>query len=137
RSRRRSATRGAGAREWPPRRGGGSAGRARRIGGARRAGRLLRPSGAESILATLSTGCARFARSTRGNQPPPLRGGFHIGDAIHGWSDAEGGAQPVEGARIVEPPRRGGGSARSARRIGGARRAGRLLRPSGAESILA
>src|SRR5690606_28848666 len=31
---------------WPPRRGGGNARRARRIGGARRAGRLLRPSGA-------------------------------------------------------------------------------------------
>src|SRR5690606_38738337 len=148
-------------------------------GGARRAGRLLRPSGAVSILATLSKGCARFARSTRGNQPPPLRGvpirahqpftrvasspltGLQrpggAQDCCHGWSGAGGGAQPVEGAadslaapegrRDVAtggaepkaqrnpwesgaldcPPRRGGGNARSARRIGGARRAGRLL----------
>src|SRR5690606_36792982 len=65
---------GRGAREWPPRRGGGNARSARRSGGARRARRLLRPSGAESMLATLSTGCARCARFTHGNQPPPLRG---------------------------------------------------------------
>src|SRR5690606_15194571 len=44
----------------------------------------LRPSGAESILATPSTGCARFARSTRGNQPPPLRGGIHVDATFHG-----------------------------------------------------
>src|SRR5690606_38810319 len=36
------------------------------------------------MLATLSTGCARCARSTRGNSPPPLRGGIHVGDAFHG-----------------------------------------------------
>src|SRR5690606_19111486 len=68
----------------PPRRGGGSAGWARRSGGARRAGCLLRPSGAVSILMPPSTGCARFARFTRGNSPPPLRGGIHVGDAFHG-----------------------------------------------------
>src|SRR5690606_5445635 len=56
-------------------------------------------------------------------------------DCCHGWSDAEGGAQPVEGPQVHCPPRRGGGSAERATRGGGARRAGRLLRPSGAASI--
>src|SRR5690606_13657169 len=44
----------------------------------------LRPSGAGFIWAPLSTGCARCARSTRGNSPPPLRGGFHLGAGDHG-----------------------------------------------------
>src|SRR5690606_3810590 len=45
---------------------------------------VLRPFGAESILTPLSTGCARFARFTRGNSPSPLRGGFHIDAGDHG-----------------------------------------------------
>ena len=79
---------------------------------------VLRPSGAESMLATLSTGCARCARFTRGNIPSPLRGGpirarqpfkrvaslptndFRrpggAQECCHGWSGAEGAAQPVE-----------------------------------------
>src|SRR5690606_7635456 len=117
----------------------------------------LRPSGAVSISATLSTGCARCARFTRGNIPSPLRGGRSVrvsrsNASFRHWQAtfvapegrrvvATGGANP-EGERNPWkwpqehwPPRRGGGNARRARRIGGAWRAVRLLRTYGAQLI--
>src|SRR5690606_20488119 len=144
---------------WPPRRGGGNARRARRGGGARRAGRLLRPSGAVFIWAPLTTGCARCARSTRGNQPPPLRGGLNIGDAFHGlrslrslhpWqhSFAPPGrpdpcASAVQARRFftderISTPRRGAGllpRVERTRRVSATRGSGRrnIGRPGGAE----
>src|SRR5690606_38014674 len=115
------------------------------------------PPGREKDWAPVTTGCARVARFTRGNQPPPLRGGrsVHISGSIAPpsqrrstyvapegrWTVATGGAEPEaqrnpwKVARIDEPPRRGGGDVRRARRAEGRRRTGRFLRPSGAGSL--
>src|SRR5690606_498355 len=81
RSRRRSATRGK-SRELMSRPGG--AAETCGVQCALPIARFPRPSGAAFICAPLTTGCARCARFTRGNIPPPLRGGLNIGDAFHG-----------------------------------------------------